>query len=251
MSRFLIQCSWAEVPHLDEAVKKDLLDSVPAYQRQARTHGIPELGAGAVYTVPVEDITVKDFQIPKEWPCAYGLDVGWNNTAAVWGAWDRQKDCIYLWNVYKRGHAEPVVHGSAIKMRGEWIPGVCDPAADTSNQVDGRKLLDIYRGLGLNIEPADHAVEAGILAVWNRLATGRLKVFASLAEFFAEYSLYRRSERGKIVKENDHILDACRYLVLSGFARAIVRPFPQLMNERLTYDMPYSGTDASLGWMGS
>ena len=28
--------------------------------------------------------------------------------------------------------------------------------------------------------------------------------------------MYRRDEKGKIVKQNDHVLDATRYLVMSG-----------------------------------
>ena len=77
-----------------------------------------------------------------------------------------------------RRWAEPPIHVAAIKARGEWIPGVIDPAPLTSVR-DGRQIIEEYRSLGLNLEPANNAVEAGINAVWTRLSVGRLKVFRS------------------------------------------------------------------------
>jgi hypothetical protein len=38
------------------------------------------------------------------------------------------------------------------------------------------------------------------------------------------YRIYRRDEKGAIVKENDHLMDCCRYLVMNGLDRAIVQP---------------------------
>ncbi len=69
---------------------------------------------------------------------------------------------------------------------------------------------------GLNVQPADNAVEAGLYAVWERLSTGRLKVFNTCTSLLDEYRIYRRDEKGRIVKDNDHIMDALRYLVMSG-----------------------------------
>lgn len=252
MSRYLVSASWDQVPHLSEAVKAELLASIPPFQRDARSRGIPQLGAGAVYPIALADISVPDFKLPDHWKRAYGLDVGWNWTAVVWGAWDEQNDTVYFYDCYKRGQVEPVVHTEAIRARGAWIPGVCDPAANSANQVDGRKLMDIYRGLGLNIEKAQNAVTAGILETWNRLASGRLKIFASLGPWLAEFALYHRDEQGNIVKNNDHCLDAGRYLLLSGGLRAImkpdtVQPNPTLDESNLVYRFP----DAEHAWLGN
>jgi hypothetical protein len=68
-----------------------------------------------------------------------------------------------------------------------------------------------------------NAREAGIFAVWQRLSGGKLKVFQSLSNWLAEFRLYRRDEKGTIVKENDHLLDATRYLIMSGLDRATVQ----------------------------
>ena len=96
------------------------------------------------------------------------------------------------------------------------LPGAIDPASRGRSQVDGKNLLQLYRKEGLHLVPADNAVEAGIEAVWSRLSTGRLKIARHLSDFFDEYRLYRRDENGRIVKENDHYMDALRYLVMTG-----------------------------------
>ena len=36
-----------------------------------------------------------------------------------------------------------------------------------------------------------------------------------------EFRLYRRNEKGKIVKVNDHLCDCLRYLIMSGMSRAV------------------------------
>ncbi len=219
MSKWCIGITWDDVPHIDEDDKKRLWDSIPPYQREARTKGIPALGSGVIYPVPESAYVVDPFELPSYWPRAYGLDVGWNRTAAIWGAWDRQNDTVYLYSEHYQGEAPPQIHADAIRARGWWIPGAIDPASSGSSQLDGKRLADEYRDLSLDLALADNAVEAGIHAVYRRLASGRLKVFRTLPNFLSEIRLYRRDEKGKIVKERDHLMDATRYLVMTGMAR--------------------------------
>lgn len=213
MSKHVVMASWDDVPHLSPATKKTLYDAIPPYQRDARSKGIPQLGSGAIYPVPESEITVEHFKLPAHYLRGYGFDVGWNMNAAIFGALDRETDTLYLYSEYCKGSAEPVIHATGIKARGKWIPGRIDPAARGRGQRDGEQLLADYVNLGLNLEPAINAVEAGIYKVWERLSTGRLKVFKSLENWLAEYRLYRRDEKGHIVKKNDHAMDATRYLV--------------------------------------
>jgi phage terminase large subunit-like protein len=208
-SKYVVMATWDDVPHLSEAVKKELYDSIPPFQRDARSKGVPQLGAGAIYPVPETDLLVTDFEIPDHWPRAYALDVGWNRTAAIWGAWDRDTDTVYLYSEHYRGQAEPIIHAEAIKGRGSWIPGVIDPAARGRAQRDGEQLLQQYTEMGLWVQPAKNSVEAGIYAVWQRMSAGKLKVFKSCSNWLTEFRLYRRDDKGHIVKENDHLQDCC------------------------------------------
>lgn len=244
-TKFVVMVGWDDVPHLTEETKAQLLASTPLYQRDARSKGIPQLGSGAIYPVPESEIVVPDFIIPDHWPRAYGMDVGWNRTAAPFGAWDRESDIVYLYSEHYRGQAEPSIHADSIKARGKWVPGVMDPAARGRSQDDGIQLIQKYKDLGLDIEVANNTVESGIYEVWQRLSTGRLKVFKSMTNWLSEYRLYRRDEKGRIVKQNDHIMDGTRYLIMSGLSRAKVKPF-----EKPKSGAGYYSGGGSSGWMG-
>ena len=219
---YLTTATWDDAPHLSEKDKEELLAAFPPHQRDARSKGIPSLGSGAIYPVPESEIIVPSFEIPRHFRHVYGLDVGWNNTAAVFLAIDPDNHIAYLTSDYKRGNAEPSVHAEAIRSRarGHGKPGVIDPAANGRSQKDGQNLMSLYRNLGLNVTNAENSVESGIYEVWQLLSTGRLKVFSSCSAFLEEYRVYRRDEKGRIVKDNDHIMDALRYAIVSGLQRA-------------------------------
>lgn len=226
-ARSLTTCGWLDVPHLDKKTQAELLAATPPHLRDARSKGTPSLGAGAIFPIPESEIVVPFFPIPDYWPRAFAMDVGWNRTAAVWGAWNPDDGVCTLYAEHYRGQAEPSVHAEAIKGRGEWVRGVIDPASRGGSQKDGEALLDIYRAFNLDLTPADNSVEAGLYMVWQMLSSGKLKVMQHLANWLAEYRLYRRDEKGKIIKKNDHLMDTTRYLCMSGRAVSKVRPAPQ------------------------
>jgi phage terminase large subunit-like protein len=205
-------CKWDDVPHLTEEEKATMLASTAPQLRKARSEGDPTVGSGLLYPIHRDNIIVDDFKIPVYWPKLYGMDVGWNNTAAIWGAWDRDNDIIYLYSEHKQGESEPVIHAKSIHARGKWIKGVIDPASRGRSQIDGESLYMLYRKEGLKIYPADNSVEAGIYECWQRFSTGRMKIFKSMSATLREMSLYQRDMKGKIVKANDHLMDAMRYL---------------------------------------
>lgn len=212
-SKAVIQVGWDDVPWLTEAVKARLLEDTPEYMREARSKGLPAMGSGNVFSTPIEEVLVDTFAIPESWPRMYGFDVGWNRTAAVWGALDPATDTLYIYDEHYRGREEPAVHAFAIMSRGNWIPGVIDPASRGRSQVDGKKLVAEYKNLGLNLWMANNEVEAGILALGQRLSARKIKIFKTCINLQKEYMLYRRDKNGKVVKENDHALDALRYVI--------------------------------------
>lgn len=226
MAKIAIAAGWQDVPHLDEEAKKTLLASYPPHMRDARTRGIPRLGAGAIYPVPETDYVVSPIELPAHWPRVAALDVGWNITAALWAALDRESQSVYIYAEHYKGKAEIAIHASAIKAKGDWIPIAIDPAARGRSQNDGRQVLEQYEEHGLDIHLADNAREAGIFRVWTMLSEGRLKIFSSCPNLLAELRIYRRDEKGNIVKSNDHAVDALRYLC-GSLDRAITEPAKQ------------------------
>lgn len=212
-NKAVIQAGWEDAPWLDEKTKARLLADTPEHLKDSRSKGTPSMGAGAVFTTPIERVLVEPFSIPDNWPRMYGLDVGWNRTAAIWGALDPNSDTLYLYDEHYQGETSPQMHSFAIKSRGEWIRGVIDPASEGRSQTDGTKLMTIYKQLGLRLLPAKNERESGILMMNQRLSSGKLKVFRTLTNFQREYILYTRKLNGKIDDENDHALDAARYVV--------------------------------------
>ena len=213
--KYVVTCSWDQIPHLSEDAKRELLNSIPPYQRDARSRGVPSLGSGVIYPVPEADYLVEPFEIPGAWKRLYGMDVG-GKTAAVWLALDPETNKIYVYSAYYQERQEPSIHAAAIKGRGDWIPGAIDPASRGRSQADGQRLMDMYRDLGLDVHKAINAVETGLYTVWEALSTDKLKIFNRGCEpLLKEMRTYARDEKGSVIKLNDHCCDSLRYAYMT------------------------------------
>ena len=230
-NRFLIQFGWDDVPHFTPEMIRVAWNSYPPHERRARRYGEPTAGAGRVYQIDVDEISVPPFKIPWSWPRVCAIDPGYNRTAALWGAIDRMSDCVYLYSEYYESEKVPMLNAMAISKRGEWIPCVMDPAGARRGQ-DGKKAIEQYREAGLIVISAKNALEPGIASCDARLRSGRMKVFTSLRNFRREFGLYRRDDKGKIPDgQDDHLMDCMRYMGLSGLRAARGRPVDILAEE--------------------
>ena len=223
-TKYLVNCSWDDVPHLTEKQKQDMWRDTPKHQRKARKFGIPSGGKGQVYTMEWEEICCPPFKISPGWPRMYALDPGIQLTACAWGAFDVPGDVVYIYGEYYVSHQRAHIHAQAIRARGDWIPGVIDPSAKSRDIKDGTKLIDYYSALGLKVRPANNELEAGIDKMRDRLLTGRLKVFETCVNWRREFEFYHRDENGKIPPDQpDHLMDATRYLVNDEGRTAMAR----------------------------
>lgn len=224
--RFAISISWEDAPHLTEEDKATLLAEMPPNERDARTKGIPALGSGRVYPIAEDDIKCTPFPIPDYFPRAFGLDFGWNNTAALWMAQDPTTQVKYVYAIYKKGKVPDSQHVFAIQQRGDWMSGAADPSGG-GRRDDGRMRIDYYRSLGLDLHPGYNSLIPGIAQVYNELESGMLKVFSNLDGFFDEYRVYRYDSKdpNKIARnQDDHYMDTLRYL-LSIFEQIAVSKY--------------------------
>jgi phage terminase large subunit-like protein len=222
--KFIIQVTWDEVPHLTKEMKDSLWASLPPHERSARSKGVPQLGAGKIYTVDEDIVAVRPFDIPRHWPRFFAMDIGFTApTAVVWFAWDRENDVLYIYREHYRAGLMPWEHAHYIKNPCPWIPGVIDPAAEIGRQADGVKMIQEYDDLGLTLYKANNAVNMGIIKTQERLQSGRLKVFNTCVNWFEEYRLYRWDKDGRKPhpKQKDHAMDATRYGVMSGLEIAV------------------------------
>lgn len=221
VNKKIIQASWDDTNHLSENEKNLLRKSLRPHEVEAREKGIPSLGSGKIYPVKESDISIEPFNIPDNYKRCFGMDFGWSNpTAIVWAAINPEDGTIYIYDCYQASEKSPSEHSINIKQKGEYIPGVCDPAGSMSLQNNGLCLIDLYAKAGIYLTKADNSVEAGIMQCYELMQEGKIKVFSNLEPFWREFRLYRRNEKGQIVKKDDHLMDAFRYLIVSGLSLA-------------------------------
>ena len=219
--RSVMQMTIEDAEHYTAEQREQIIASYPRHEREARTKGVPIMGSGRIFPVSEEDILIEPIAIPSHWTRVVGIDLGWDHpTAAVWLAWDRDTDTIYVTDCYRKSEAVPAIHGAAIKAKGDWMP-VAWPSDASSHGRDGATpLVEQYRGHDLKMlddraqfEDGSVSVEAGIMEILERMETGRFKVFGHLNDFWEEFRLYHRKD-GRIVKERYDLMDAMRYAVM-------------------------------------
>jgi len=64
-----------------------------------------------------------------------------------------------------------------------------------------------------------------------------MKLFRSLGNWLREFRLYQRDNDGRILKQDDHLMDATRYFVMSGRERMRTKP-AEKPEEKLVYTFP-------------
>ena len=210
----IVQAGWDDAPWLDKESQEKILDASEPHLRETRRSGVPSMGSGAVFPITLEQFICDPFEIPRHYKRLFAMDVGWNRTAALWFALDPNSDMLYVYDEHYVAEQPPAVHAAGIRNRGAWIPGVIDPASRGRSQGDGSQLMQSYKDLGLNIVKANNDVEGGIQEIWHRLSSGKIRVFSHLHNFAKEYVLYRRDEKGRVIKERDHLMDCLRYGVI-------------------------------------
>ena len=237
-----------DAEHIALEERDRIVAAYPPHEREARAKGTPVLGSGRIFPVAEETISVAAFPIPEHWAQLGALDFGWDHpTAAVRLAWDRDADCLYVIDCYRVREATPVIHAAALKAWGLWLPWAWPHDGLQHSKDSGVPLADQYRSQGLKMLP-EHAqfldgstgVEAGLMDLLQRMQTGRLKVFAHLADWFEEFRLYHRKD-GKVVKEAEDLMSATRYGAMS-LRFAVTKPVLRRANGHRR---------AAGGWMGS
>ena len=240
-SQALYHATWDDAIHLDDDVKAEILAALPPHERDMRSKGIPVLGSGLVFPVNEDDLEVEPFPLPQYWPRLCGLDFGWDHpTAAVWIAWDRDTDTVYVYDCYRKSAETPVVHSAAIKERGSWVPVVWPHDGSQHDKGSGKPLAELYRKQGVNMAHKHFenpeggiALEPGIMDMLQRMQTGRFKVFNYLRLWFEELRMYHRKD-GKIVKVHDDLMSATRYasqsLQFAGLDKPKKRPRKAISN---------------------
>jgi len=214
-----------DAEHYSDEQRAAIIATYPEHERKARTQGIPQLGSGRVFPFEKGLISCEAFNIPSHWPQGCGIDFGWDHpSAGVRLAWDRDSDVIYVIAAHRAKAQTPMMFTAATLPWGAWLPWAWPHDGKQSggkfDAQDQQQLQAIYKKHGLNMlfqhaqfEDGTNGVEAGITDMYERMETGRWKVFAHLLDWFEEFELYHRKD-GLIVKLNDDLISASRYALM-------------------------------------
>lgn len=152
-----------------------------------------------------------------------GIDPGIRNTAIVWGGFDSENAALIFDEALLQSKVPKDYAASIRQTAQEWgipldrIQFVIDPSARNRSLVDAQNVQSVLAAEGIYCSSGFNAVEAGIQQVRNRLATEGLYVSRKCVGLFDEADDYRTDARDDgefhVVKENDHRLDALRYLL--------------------------------------
>jgi phage terminase large subunit-like protein len=222
--------TWDDAPHLGKEDKDRLALSYRSHERDARTLGIPMMGEGAVFPISDGEIKVNAFQIPPYFARIKGCDFGIDHPAAgVECAWDRDADVFYVIDAYRKTGETAAYHAAWFNKVNKRVPVSWPHDGMNREKSGGKTLADLYRDHGVNMlsksaryprVPGDKSDKGGpqpvepiVDEMYERMRTGRLKVFAHLSEWFEEKRSYHRKD-GKIVDRRDDLLKATMYALM-------------------------------------
>ncbi|RWC46747.1 MAG: hypothetical protein EOS55_17420 [Mesorhizobium sp.] len=201
MSRHVTFMTIDEAEHYTPQERAAIVAAYPAHEREARARGIPVLGSGRIFPVAEALIACEPFRLPRYWPRLGALDFGWDHpSAAVELAWDTEADVVYVSKAVRASQQTPAMQTLTLKPWGEWLPFAW-PRDGRRETLEGAgvALARQYQAHGLNMlsrhaqfPDGSVSVEAGLMEMLDRMQSGRFKVFATLADWFEEFRLYRR-----------------------------------------------------------
>ncbi len=233
----LIMAGWIDAPHIANSPARmaQLLSQFPPHERDMRSKGVPLMGAGLIFPIADQEIMIDPIEIPEHWKRVNGLDFGWIHPFAVGHiAYDEQNDIVYIYNEFSRVEVQSPIVASHIKAVGQWIPNIWPHdgmgTGDTGKDKSKKKMLE-DEGLlmhhtwftnppafGVEEGKGGNNVEIGLMEMYNRMTSGRLKVFSTCTEFFKEKAVYHRklkNGKSEVVKLQDDVISACRYAIMS------------------------------------
>src|SRR5271165_6384028 len=230
---FIVTVDIDDNPYLDEGQRDKALKGYSSAELQARKKGRFVHFAGMIY--PQFDRSrhvIPERPIPDGSFVYVGIDPGIRIMAAVlWTYVEPGGRIIVFDELALQGHTVEGV-AKAIKLinakHGNKVTGpinprayIIDPIARNIEAISGRSIQREFTDHGIYTVLGQNAVSAGINRVSERLENGNLQIMACCQVLIDQFRKYRwktpgRSEddpRERPVKNDDHLLDALRYIV--------------------------------------
>ena len=251
-----------DAKHITPERRATLEESYLPHEREARIHGIPQLGVARVFPVPLESL-MKNFDPDTDirpwarWICS--CDFGYDHPfASVLCAWVHDLDEFYVVDGFKMERAEALYHVKRIASmcRGLRIPLAWPHDGLVHEKGSGLALADVYRRLGAPMLPkhaenhgGGYHVEPAIEEMIGYMKQGKFMIASYMSELGEEILNYHRDEDYKIVKLRDDLISAVRYAFMmrrsgkpleacDSYGRAPGTPSPEAFDPRPRPDRP-------------
>lgn len=247
----LVRADQDDNPHLDEEGKREAEEKIPEGMRAARKSGYFVHAQGLVYANFNRDLHVCEKLSPefvKSLTRFESIDPGIGTTAVIFAGFDSE-NVLWIYDELYLHDRWAVPENAAEKIfakRAEWETGspkrsIIDPAAESRNVQTNIRTDKAYKAVGIRVRKAkSNDVETGVFEVMRRLEHTRqielkdseqvtvvfplLKVGENCKKLLWERGRYRLDPNDDgtfgVVKRDDHLMDAKRYLCME-------RPLPR------------------------
>jgi phage terminase large subunit-like protein len=219
-----IRIEASQAKHISAERRAQLEESYLPHEREARIHGIPQLGVARVFPFPIESLLrplYADKDI-KPWArCIVGIDFGYGHPfAAALCAWVPEPEEFFVIDGFKieRGEAYDHIKRIAGPCRGLRIPIAWPHDGLQHEKGSGEALADVYRRLGAPML-GTHAQNKGggfhtapaIEEMCGYMKRGCFAIANHMTELAEEILSYHYDEDYKIVRLRDDLISAARY----------------------------------------
>jgi len=197
--------------HLPENYISDFLDTLPARERARMRDGEFVKTEGVIYDQFDESMIIPASKLPAMEYYSVGLDFGMNSVAILCGF---AGESVYIVDEICLYNSNAAILNQAMieRWKDKKYVAYCDPSG-------GERVRQIYGG-----RDALNSVEPGIDCIRNLMHRKNFWIVETCRNTIDGIATYRRDEKERIVKENDHEMDAMRYGIFSHKAAPHWRP---------------------------
>src|SRR5215471_15296551 len=248
--------------HISAERRAQMEDSYLPHEREARIHGIPQLGVAKVFPFPIDSLMRAfnpdtDIRSWARW--IVGIDFGYGHPfAAALCAWVHDLDEFYVVDGFRMDRAEAFYHVKRIAglCRGLRVPVSWPHDGHQHERGSGEAIADVYRRLGAPMlgthaqsRGGGHHLEPAIEEICGYMKRGAFTIASHMTELAEELLNYHRDEDYKVVPLRDDLISAVRYAFMmrrsgkpleacDSYGRAPGTPSPEAFDPRPRPDRP-------------
>jgi len=217
-----------DAKHISPERRAQLEESYLPHEREARIHGIPQLGIARVFPFPLENMMRTfdpdtDIRGWAKW--TVGIDFGYGHPfAAALCAWVPEIDEFFVVDGFKMERGEALYHVKRIAgmCRGLRIPIAWPHDGLAHEKGSGIQLAEVYRRVGApmlakyaeNNDNGYHVTPA-IEEMCGFMKRGAFYIASHLSELGEEILSYHLDKNHDIVRQRDDLISAARYAFMS------------------------------------